>query len=117
MALDPIVVGCDWQATLIVEPTAGRTPADIVAELAAGASVSVRLVDSAGLVVASAPASLITSAAERTIEAIFVPSDTEDVTPGVNFVLDVRLTTPTGKIRPVQVREKLEVRAFTVGVP
>lgn len=116
MALDPMVVGCDWQATLIVEPTAGRTPAEITAELGAGASVVVRLIDSDGAVAASSAASAITSAAERTIEVIFTPAELALVTPGPGYVLDVRVTTPAAKVRAVQVREKIEVRAFTVSV-
>jgi len=113
MALDPIVAGCDWQATIIADPTIGRDAAAVVEELT-GAAVAVRLVAPGGVVVATGTGS-ITSATARTIEAVFTAAQTRNIAPGVGFILDVRVTTAGSLIRPVQVREKLEVRPFTVG--
>lgn len=112
--LDPIVVRCDWQATLIVDPTIGRTAESVVEELD-GASVEARLIDSGGTARATATAT-VTSATQRTIEVAFTDTATAGLAPGVGYILDVRLTTGAGLIRPIQVREKIEVRPFTVGV-
>ena len=114
MAFDPIVVGCDWQATLIVDPTIGQTAQTIVTNLT-GATVAARLIDATGTVRATGTAT-ITSTTERTVEVVFTASTTRQLAPGVGHVLDVRVTTSGGQIRPVQVREKIEVRPFTVGV-
>lgn len=114
MALDPIVVGCDWQATLITDPTLGLTAQTVVDELT-GATVVARLVDSGGVVRATGNAS-VTSATERKIEVAFDAVDTRLIAPGVGFILDVRVLTVSGHTRAIQVREKLEVRPYTVGV-
>lgn len=114
MALDPIVAGCDWQATLIVDPTLGQTAQSVVTDLT-GATVAARLIDLGGTVRATGVA-VVSSASDRKIEASFTAASTRLITPGVGFILDVRVSTVGGFVRPVQVREKLEVRAFTVGV-
>jgi hypothetical protein len=113
VALDPIVRGCDWQATLIVEPTAGRTPADVSSELVGG-SVAVRLHSSSEELLLTGTAS-ITSTTNRTVGVSFTAVQTGGIVAQLGCVLDVRLTTSGGLVRPIQVRERIDVRDLTVG--
>jgi hypothetical protein len=115
MALDPIIRGCTWQATLYVDPGPGNTIGEIIAELT-NAVVLVQLVDSTGIVRAVSSSSSIVSPTDRKIEAAFTADETSDIAPGIGFILDVRVTTDGGQIRPIQVREKIEVRPFTMAV-
>jgi len=109
--LDPIVRGCDWQAVIVVEPTSGRTVADVVAELT-GAEVSVRLHGPGSSVLGSGCGSVI-SARERTILVEFASTKTKRFAECIGCVLDVRITTKSGCVRPIHVRDRIAVHETT----
>jgi hypothetical protein len=108
MALDKIIVGCDWVGTLTVTPTSGETASDVTTHLT-GASVAANLEDIDGTVIATA-AGAVVSAANRTVSLTLTDTITSGLTPG-DYRWDARLTTSGGMIYPIAIGERGKVRA------
>ena len=113
MALDPIVRGCDWDASLLVEPTGGSTPAEVEAALN-GATVTAKLYGAGGDLVLTGTGT-VASASDRVVAVGFTAASTAAAAAQVGCTLDVRVTTTGGKVRAVQVRELLDVRDTPTG--
>lgn len=114
MSFDPIVQGCDWQATLVVRPTSGRTNADVTEELTEATGVTARLLVN-GKVVATFGAT-VTDAAARTIELTLPHATTTGLAKcqgQQEGVIDVRLALPGDIIRPISVLERVQVVGLT----
>lgn len=111
MMLDPIVRGCDWQAVIVVEPTSGRTVADVVAELT-GSEISVRLHGPGSTILGVGRGSVL-SARERTISIEFSAAKTKRFAECIGCALDVRITTKSGRVRPIHVRDRIAVHDLT----
>ena len=111
MALDSIVIGCDWSASILVTPTDGRTEADVVADLT-GATVSASLHDANGdtLVVGTA---LVTSASNRKISLSLLAAATTSLQPTRSCAWDVRVL-QGARVLPVAVFDRIDVQDRTV---
>lgn len=110
MALDPIVQGCDWIASLLIEPTTGKTNADVVA-LLDGATVEAKLYSANAVLVATGVGEVISSD-DRSVRVTFDNSTTSTLAEQIGCILDVRVANGS-QVFPVQVRERLTVRALT----
>ncbi len=111
MALDPIVIGCDWSAVILVVPTDGRTEADVTTDLT-GSSVAAILRDAAGTSVAVGSGSVL-SAAERKITLALSSSASGVLSPTESCAWDVRVTNGS-RILPVTVFDRVDVQASPV---
>lgn len=110
MALDPIVIGCDWSSTITVEPTDGRTIADVTDDLT-GATVTAALYDSNQKKLADASAS-VASASDRTLSVALSAATTATLTPTKSCSWDIRVSS-AGKVLPVSVYERVDVQPVT----
>lgn len=113
MALGAIAIGCDWSVVVVVEPSAGRTNADVTTDLT-GATVTATIRDASNNIVAT-PTASVSSAANRTLSITLSAAATAALLPTARCFLEIRVLTSGGKTQPVAVKDLIDVRQFVSG--
>ena len=112
MSLDPIIAGCTWEVTLTVAPSVGRTNADVIADLT-GATAAAHIYATKTDALPAATFSTSIDAASMAIGLSLGPTDTAALAEKNGYVMDVRVTTVDGAIRPVSVGTPVAVRRLS----
>lgn len=112
MAFDPIVIGCDWSASLTVKPSDGKVDDDVVSELTGATAVAALYQGGTTTLIVPVTVDTIDAAARR-IDLSLADSATAGLVAARGLVLDVRVTTASGDLRPVTVFNQISVRNLT----
>lgn len=97
MALSAIVIGCDWLATLTVNPGDGANNSDVTAALTGG-TVEAKLFQLSTVVTSIL---VDVDPGQRLVKLALIPNATRALKPGRGASLDVRVRTATGKVFPL----------------
>lgn len=110
LAVDSIVVGRSWEASIVLDPAPGKVAADVVTELT-GATCTARIVDTDGSTVITSDIAESIDAASRTITLTLTAAQTASLVPG-RYRWDVKITATDTSQWPVRMPGIAQVRAL-----
>lgn len=110
LAVDEIVIGRDYTATITIDPAPGKTNAEVVTELT-GSTITARILDSDGTTVITSTITGAVSAAARTITLTITDTVTTALAAGSHYLWDVKVTTTGALIWPVRMPRRCVIRA------
>lgn len=109
MALDAIIIGCDWLGVITVGPTSGKTEAEVTDDLT-GATALAGLYDGETKV---ATFGVSIDAPTRKIALSLSNAVTGTLAPRDNLVFGLQITTANARVLPVGIPERVAIRLLT----